>query len=263
MRARLFGRITRPAVCVIGVWDPILLPHKQLYQSLNQYARSNSLCSLAIAIDPDPVRYLHGAAECPVYNDVYTRISQILACGLDGVLRVRFVAGDIDRSAVDLFTVVDQCVEIGELWLGARQSLGRLERGNLAAIMRIADGRRLRVTRLPYQPLGTRLVRQLLKSGHVIDASRLVGQPPIRAHPRSGMLRLAWCPGTYKAVPMQRLDESREKSHLDLHLVPQTVGAPRLSWPDKKIRYLAFVSGPGDATGTLGSEPPPPFTPKL
>lgn len=246
MRARLFGQITRPAVAAIGVWDPVLKVHRDLYASLTSYARRSAFSSLVIAIDPDPARYFRGVSECPVYNDVHMRMSLILSCGLDGVLCVRFVSKDIHRTAAEFFSTLDRHVQIGELWLGAQQTLGRLQGGTLAAIMKAAEERRINLSHLPAVRLDTGSVRKLLKEGRIKDASSLVGHPPMRSRPRSGTLRLAWLPGIYQAAQMVSPDATPERSLLKLCVVPQAKGVPRVSWPDKGIRYLAFISGPGD-----------------
>jgi FAD synthase len=246
LRARLYGRITGPVLSAIGVWDPILPGHVQLYRRLSEFARESSLSPLAIAIDPDPVRYLYGASECPVYNDVDARIAQMLSFGLAGVLRVRFLQRDIEATAADLFALLDEHIQIAELWLGARQTLGRLEGGNFETIMKLAETRRMRVNRLPLESLGTHSVRQLLRTGHIVQALELVGRPPLRMYPKSGVLRMAWCPGVYRAVPIKDPNARIDGSSLELELTRPANGLPGLVWPDKQIKCLAFVSGPGD-----------------
>ena len=255
MRARLFGRLTRPAVCAIGVWDPILPGHQELYRRLITHARDSELSSLIISINPDPVLHLYGASECPVYSDARARIAQMLSFGLDGVLHVRFQRRDIEATAADFFEVLDQEVEIAELWLGSRQTLGRFESGNFETIRELAKVRRIRLKRLPLQQLGTSGVRQLLREGNLREAAALVGRPPIRMRPASGVLRLAWHPGRYTAVPVPGPNAPVKGTSVELELNAQKSGLPRLVWPQKKVSCLAFVSGPGDLAALAGSGP--------
>jgi FAD synthase len=93
MKCYVHGSIDKPAVAVIGVWDPLLPAHKRLFEDIRARARAQSLTALVIAIDPDPVRFLWGASSRPVYNDVHTRIGQIIHCGIDELFRLIFVLG--------------------------------------------------------------------------------------------------------------------------------------------------------------------------
>lgn len=247
MRARLYGQLTRPAVCAIGVWDPILPGHQQLYRRLTAHAREAGLSSLIISINPDPVQHLYGASECPVYSDTRARITQMLSFGLNGVLHVRFQRRDIEATAADFFEVLDQEVEVAELWLGARQTLGRFESGNFETIRQLAQVRRIKLKRLPLQQLGTTGIRQLLREGSLREAVTLVGRPPIRMRPASGALRLAWRPGRYTAVPIPGPNAPVKGTFIELELNAQKSGLPRLVWPHQKVSCLAFVSGPGDS----------------
>ena len=249
MRATLHGHVSGPAVAVIGVWDPMLPAHTTLFEELRCYARERGLTALAVAIDPDPVRYLSGESELPVYDDAATRIRRILACGIDAVLRVRFCERDIDRGAADLLRVADPFIRIAELWLGARQTLGRMEAGNFATVDRLAAERQMRVLRLPERRLETRDVRRLLQSGRLAEAAGLVGRPPVWSRPRSGRLRLAWCPGPYRAFPIDDPAGGMVGSPLDVELIPDPTGVHSLPWPARRAKYLAFVLGPHDLSG--------------
>jgi hypothetical protein len=63
MRAALFGCGGRPALAVIGSWDPFVRAHRRLMRELSRRARLRSLTSLAIVLDPHPARFIHGLSE--------------------------------------------------------------------------------------------------------------------------------------------------------------------------------------------------------
>jgi riboflavin kinase/FMN adenylyltransferase len=247
VKACLYGQIDGPAVAAIGVWDPLLPAHKDLFAQIRASAREWSLPTVAIAIDPDPVRYLWGPSDVPVYNSAAVRIERIRGCGMDAVLQVRFVKRDIDATAADFFAVVDQYARIAELWLGARQSLGRCEGGSFAAITELAAQRGMQVKRLPFQRLDSRKVRDLLQAGRLAEAARIVGHPPVQSRPASGRLRLAWRPGLYQALPPPNSHPAAAGGELlTLELKKQPRQLPFLDWPDPRIEYLTFVCGPCD-----------------
>jgi FAD synthase len=246
MKPNLHGEIPGPAVAVIGVWDPISAVQRQLFDRLSAYAQRNGLASLAIAIEPHPAAYRPGESEFPVYSDLPTRIRLILASGVEGVLSLHFTPRDVYAGVKELFAAIAPIVDVSELWLGATQTLGRLEAGDSAAIDPIAKEHAIKITRLGDRPRPTRKVRQLLQAGQIREASRLVGQPPFRRRPRYGKLKFGWCPGRYEAVPVADPTSSFGDASLMLELSSKPRGSPRLTWPDPAIEYLAFVSGPGD-----------------
>ena len=247
MKAHLYGHADNPVIAVIGVWDPILPKHKELFERLCSFARRTCSSSLVIAIDPDPVRYLYGIEDVPVYNDFKTRVQRIINCGVDAVLGVHFIRRDIEATAADFLAVIDPHVELKELWLGARQSLGRWEEGSFATVTKLAKLRGARVIRLPLQPLETYAVRRLLQAGHFAEAARLVGCAPIRRRPESGRLQMAWPPGHYQALEIDGPALESEGRLLELCLTPRAKALSRMDWPDKRIKRLAFVTGPSDS----------------
>jgi FAD synthase len=246
MRARLHGRIDAPAVAAIGVWDPLLPAHEELIERLASHARRKHLSAVLVALDPDPVRFLFGEAAVPVYNDVETRVRLLRALGLDAVVRVRFAHRHVEAGAESLLDAVGRCVQIRELWLGAQQTLGRMERGSAATISRLAAERDINVVRLPHRPVKTRAVRQLLQSGSVQHAAMLAGRPPVHRRPAGTTIRLAWCPGPYEAVPVDDPLSPASARALRIHLDGARSGLPRAEWPDQDAKYLAFVAGPAD-----------------
>jgi FAD synthase len=251
MRATQHGCLTGPAIAVVGVWDPFLSSHRTLLEELRDRATQGSCSSLAVLIDPPPgtvsrFRLRYGTAGWPVYDSVSARIRFMLNCGIDAVLGVRFSKRDFGAAAADFLDAVRAHVAVEELWLGAVQQLGPGPSGSRTAVADYAVRHGLRLTMLPAPPLGTYDVRYLLASGRLADAIEVVGHPPIWARPRSGGLRLAWKPGRYRAIPLTHPGPISEGSELDVVVTPQPKGPSRLTWPDREIRYLAFVSGPSD-----------------
>jgi FAD synthase len=250
MKPHLHGEVEKPAVAVIGVWDPISAVQRELFDRLSAHARRSGLASLAIAIEPHPAAYRPGEPEFPVYSDLPTRIHLILASGVMGVLSVHFTPRDVYAGVKELFAVVTPSVEISELWLGAGQTLGRLEAGDATAIDAAAQERGITVARLDDRPHPNQTVRQLLQTGQIRQARRLVGEPPLRRRPGRGTLKFGWQPGWYETVPLPDPTASITDSSMFLELRSQPKGPPRLRWPDPEIEYLAFLSGPGDAPTT-------------
>jgi FAD synthase len=234
---------------VVGVWDPFLSSHRELLQGLRDRATQDARSSLAVIIDPAPgtLGYRrYGASGWPVYDSIMSRIRLMLGCGLDAVLLMRFRKRDYTATAAEFLEVVCSHVRIAELWIGARQQLGPGPRGWHPAIAEHANAHAMRLTILPEPPLPTYDVRSFLASGRLADAIAVVGRPPVWERPRSGELRLAWQPGTYRAVPLEHPDAVGTAPVITLSLAPRSGGPGHLNWPCRRIKYLAFVSGPRD-----------------
>ena len=246
MRAVLHGVVDRPAVAVVGVWDPVVIGHRELFGRLVAHARTHDLASLVIVLDPSPPAMLHGLDRFPTYDDVASRIRSIRGHGLDGVLLVRFARRDLDGGAADLLDVVQPHARLRELWLGANQSLGRREAGSGTTIERLGAERGFRLTRLPPARLRTASINELLANGRVAEAGRAVGRPPVRSRPRTDRLRLPWRPGRYEVAPLGHPDGPLLGAPFAVSLEPAAGAMPVLEWPDRRIGCLAFVQGPGD-----------------
>jgi FAD synthase len=248
MRATMYGAAAGPSIAVAGVWDPLAPSHRELFEQLHCRARRNSLSSLVIVIDPDPARLLQGDAQWPVYNDLQTRVRLLLASGIDGVLHLHFARNDLSFGAREFFSLVTAHVALKEFWLGARQSLGRGPAGSQETIMEITRQYGIPVQHLPrLQPTGAPYdIRKSLAGGRVAEIARLVGHPPMRGRPRSGIVRLAWQPGCYGVQALDSLTMHPTGPRMEAELVPARRGLSTLQWPDRSVKYLAFMKGPAD-----------------
>jgi len=246
-----YGRVTQPVVAVVGLWDPLLADHRDLFQQLCAHARERALAASVVVIDPDPVKLLHGAAQVPVYDDLATRLELLRACRLDAILRLRFAKKDLVAGAAEFFTALQGPVQLQELWLGARQTLGSGASGSFQTILDCAAQHHTQITRLPDVALKAagRTIRGLLLSGRVAEARALVGRPPGRRRPRGARLRFAWPAGTYQVAPLSAPTAPLAGPPFTLQLEPDAAGLCRATWPDRRIKYLVFLSGPGDAPG--------------
>ncbi|MGH2589057.1 MAG: hypothetical protein ACRDJE_29385 [Dehalococcoidia bacterium] len=250
MHPTLYGRLNAPAVTIVGTWDPFLPNHQELCEALVRDAHARGLAAAAILLHPSPKRFLFGAEHAPVYDDIHARIWRMHQCGIDAVLKLRMFNRDIDLGAVEFFDVVTRALEVDELWLGARQSLGRWTAGSQLTITEQAQRHAIRLRILPDPPKDPRpprrSVERLLASGQIAEAIDEVGHPPIWRRPRSGRLHLAWQPGVYETAPLSDLGAPLSGARLRVTLAADKT-VPVLDWPDADARFLAFVSGPSDA----------------
>jgi FAD synthase len=251
MRAVLHGEVRRPAAIVVGTWDPLLPDHLELFAQLSRAAHRRSLDFVAVMLDPAPPLLRWGATSWAVYDGPSTRQHLIRQSGSDAVVRIRFAKRDLDATTAQFLALVGSQLEFTELYLGAGQVLGNGPDGTEGAIACYLAKRGMLLRRLPPTGLTPTIsqVRALLAVGRVRSASALVGRPPTWARPPAGVLRLAWRPGTYRAVPILQPNGEPHADPIEIELIAQAHGLPRMSWPHLPSKYLAFTAGPGDFPG--------------
>src|SRR6476620_3044356 len=148
MKATLFGQIDKPVMAIVGVWDPFLPAHLDLFARLVSEAASRSYASVAILIDPAPQMLMYGPSHWPVYDDFKSRAKMMLDLGLDGLLHLDFDRDGLKAGAVEFFELIMAQIPLAELWLGQMQRLGSGDAGSVETVDRLAGELGFRVERL-------------------------------------------------------------------------------------------------------------------
>lgn len=181
-------RLPRSAViCAIGVWDPVLECNRKLFRQLAKTSRSEHYTSVIVTLDPPPAMFNHGRKEWATFDNLAARLSFQRNEGIDTTIVARISHRETKLGARWFFDVLSNYVDIAQIWLGARQSLGPDHEGSSAAILEYASRRKIRVVRLPNR--FTRNVsgrgREWLRIGSVCRARKMSGvnlcgeSPPI------------------------------------------------------------------------------------
>jgi hypothetical protein len=249
MNGKCFGTIHSAAVTAIGVWNPLFPQHYDLLERLKKRARELQCSSVVVLLDPDPVTLVHGSAHWPIYNDPAVSIQSLLAAGVDAVLRIKLSEHNLDSGAAELFEVLYKHISIKECWLGSRQTLGRGAKGDFSAIDAVAERYNIIFVRISGStgPALQWHLRQLLVSGCLMPAINAVCKPPIWSRPRSGITRVAWGAGVYRAAQVPDISSLKCISPLTVELLAGSDGLSYFRWPKMEAQYLAFLSGPNDA----------------
>ena len=255
MNATLYGQVNKPALAFMGSWDPILPEHIQLVKRMVNEASSKGFAPLLIMLDPAPAAFLmkENPEEWVVYNETEVRVHNLLKHGLSGVLCIHFEKKHLAYGAAEMFATICHHVELAEFWFGAKQTFGRGPAGSQPVTIRLARERNIRLYRLA--DLGVLEkggnVRNHLANGAPATATLQAQYPPIRTRPLNNELHLPWHPGKYQVLPITDLNQVNHISlcndaKLNIILRPETDSTSLTEWPDPKINYLVFVSGPQD-----------------
>ncbi|QEH31578.1 bifunctional riboflavin kinase/FMN adenylyltransferase [Aquisphaera giovannonii] len=247
MNLRLSCRPAAPVALLVGVWDPVLPEHLDLFRLLRDDATARGLHPIVATIDPNPGVFVHAPVVWQDYDDLASRLALQEGCGLGGSLLVEMGEADLQSDAAAFLGAVMAVLPLGELWLGRRQSFGSGPAGSLDAILAYADSRGVTVRRLApsLARFTCRTVRQYLRAGRLRDAIELVRRPPARARPDSGSLPLPWAPGDYLAVPVDGPGGRPAGEPTCLTLSSRDGTPPSVPWPGR-ADWLAFLAGPAD-----------------
>ena len=238
---------SRPALAVLGTWEPFLPEHEALLNAMQERAARLGLQPVVILMDPPPQVYVRRpeGRGWPIYEDVQTRIDCIRKCGIPTIMRIDFRAEDLAGTCREFFDLVCAEIEVGEFWRRKDQSIGSGVKGDGMAILRACLQRKIRLHRAPVDGDGRKaafVVRSHLQRGRVLDAVKLVGRFPSAIKPKDGVLRRAWCPGRYFVASSEKFDEEA----IPVELAESRGGGPLCSWPKVEGEKLYFVAGPSD-----------------
>lgn len=270
MRERVHGQAAGGHVALVGVWDPVSEDLAEFFRATVAAARRRGLRVLVVTLAPDPVATLRGPLSRPAFQDVEYRLWYQEQCGVQSRIVVHLTRTEVEEGgAALLLDGIRRHVTVAGLLLKPGQSLGRGAPGGIAAIRDYCAREGIRVGFTdPYRATaGIEEARTHLSNGRLARAVELLFQRLYWAQPSSGSRVMPWPPGTYTAQPMEtppssaacadgstctdRDGDGDEGAPVQVHLAP-CPGGSLLRWPEGAPPWLAFVSGPGDASrGTV------------
>jgi FAD synthase len=217
----IHGTLCRPAILMVGTWDPFLPYHEALLHHMSDHARTNGYDAAVVMLDPPPAKFLPGKWCWPYFDDVAVRVARLQGCGVS-VIHAQFEREHLLLGAAEIFDALLTVTAIAEVWIGARQSLGRGHSGDYQKIESLGNQYGFKVTRLP--ALDTThdqcfQARTFLLEGKVESARAIVGHAPTFARPvRAEPITLAWPAGAYQVVSLPSIDAPLHGSPISVTL---------------------------------------------
>lgn len=253
MRSRIYGSRSGDHLVLIGTWDPTLQAHEHVFRDAVTTAASHGRQVAVITLNPAPPAQIFGPATFPTFTDVSARLALQRQCGVQTRIVVQMSRRELEYGADFFLSQVSRLIPFSELWLGAKQSLGPNRLGDHQAVLDYCEKRRVSLQRLPELNSKKTMfeARKFLAAGHLRRAIDLIQYPLYWARPRTTVVKLYWPPGCYRVASV---DKPFEGSYVDISRITlsaeSTIDASWFNWPDRRIPWLAFLSGPADPEGT-------------
>lgn len=180
---RQLNRQFRKPVVTIGIFDGVHLGHKKILKQVVNEAKIIRGTSMVVTFNPHPKRVLDIIGAPPLLVSVKHRLNLIEKEGLDAAVVLDFdeaFARCDARKFVE--KVLVEKIGVNSIILGANFKFGKDRKGDIGLLKSM--GRRFGFSaeqaplfKVNSRPVSSTRIRQLVMSGRLIEALRLLGRP--------------------------------------------------------------------------------------
>jgi riboflavin kinase/FMN adenylyltransferase len=177
------AKIQRPTVLTLGVFDGLHLGHQLIMRTVVEQARAVGAVPTVITFDPHPRAVLHPESAPPLLQTFDQKIEGFGVLGVEQTIVVRFTKEFSSIRAEEFLkdVIVDR-LHAKEVYLGKGFAFGHNREGNIELLKRMGSELGFVAGEVPEVKLrGCRVssskIRQLLASGNVNLARRMLGRP--------------------------------------------------------------------------------------
>lgn len=176
-------QLTQPALVTIGVFDGVHAGHQHLIRQLVARARAAGHLTVVLTFFPHPDAVLRQITGPYYLTTPEQRAEELTKLGVDWVITETFDDAFRRTPAAEYVQQLAKHINMRELWIGQQFALG-YEREGDASFLRF-EGEKYGFTvhevelaqSADHQAISSTRIRELLKSGEVEEAARLLGRP--------------------------------------------------------------------------------------
>lgn len=171
------------AVLVIGVFDGVHRGHQALIKAAVRRAREINGEALVLTFAPHPLHVLHPEIDLPYIVSVPYRIKLIEKLGVAACIVVRFTKQFSHLSPEKFIndyivrTIHPKEIFVGDDFRFGQDRCGTLEYFQEAGQQYGFSVRALSAVKAGSKKIGSSIIRQMIKDGQLVGASRLLGRP--------------------------------------------------------------------------------------
>ncbi|HEU4596301.1 MAG TPA: bifunctional riboflavin kinase/FAD synthetase [Pyrinomonadaceae bacterium] len=177
------AEIARPTVLTLGVFDGLHLGHQLVMRTVVERARAAGAVPTVITFDPHPRAVLHPESAPPHLQTLDQKIESFGVMGIEQAIVINFTRDFARVSAAEfLRDVVHERLQAREVYLGRGFAFGRNREGDIRLLREVSEqlgffADEVPEVRLHGQRISSSRIRELLASGRVNLARRMLGRP--------------------------------------------------------------------------------------
>ncbi len=245
MECRLYGELTKPAVMLVGTWDPLIPNYFSLIEKANEYCEASGYELLLIMLDPMPADFLNNK-QSPIYDCTSARVKLLNQQFTGAVCTVAMGPEDTAAGVHGFLPKISSQFGLAELWLRRGQTLGSGPQNSVRDINDLCRDLNIvfKILDTDATLAGTaNIVRFNLQNGHVSLASELVGHSPLWERQLQANIPIGWKAGYYQYFPARYSagnDVEVGKAGGVLEVFHNEDGHAVFNWPDNNIELITI-----------------------
>ncbi|HYX28756.1 MAG TPA: bifunctional riboflavin kinase/FAD synthetase [Pyrinomonadaceae bacterium] len=175
--------IARPTVLTLGVFDGLHLGHQLIMKTVVDRAKAIDAAPTVITFEPHPRAVLHPESAPPLLQTFDQKIEALSILGIEQTIIIHFDRAFSHVHAADfLRETVSSRLHAREVYLGRGFAFGHNRDGNIELLRRVSHelgffADEVPEVRLRGKRIGSSRIRELLLSGRVNLARRMLGRP--------------------------------------------------------------------------------------
>jgi riboflavin kinase / FMN adenylyltransferase len=165
----------------IGSFDGVHLGHRRLLQSLAEESHKAGVAAVVITFYPHPAVVLKNI-KAPFYlTDPEEKAILMKQAGVDAVVTIPFDKHLASLSAIDFISLLNEHINIRQIWAGSDFALGRNRQGDIHQLRLIGQDLGFDVHVIPPinnegLKISSSQIRKLIADGKVRDVKDLLGR---------------------------------------------------------------------------------------
>ncbi len=169
-------------VLTLGNFDGVHLGHQAIFKKVIQRAREIGGTSIAFTFEPHPLKVLAPERSPRLLNTFHGKMKLFEAMGLEVVICANFTRAFADQNPEDFAReVLHKLIGVKEVYVGYDYAFGKGREGSIESLKRMGETYGFGVgivepVRVDEVVVSSSVVRDLLSSGRVEEAARLLGR---------------------------------------------------------------------------------------
>ena len=177
------ANIQKPTVLTLGVFDGLHLGHQKIMQTVVDRAAEVGAVPTAITFDPHPRAVLYPETAPPLLQTLDQRLANFEVLGIEQAIVIHFDREFANQPADDfLHEIVHDRLHAREVYLGKGFAFGKNRGGNIELLREMSKelgffADEVSEVQLRGHRISSSKIRELLDTGHVNLARRMLGRP--------------------------------------------------------------------------------------